>query len=56
MVNHTTCDFECNKACKIDKYSNFNSYPSKKHVIGKLLLEFEDEILNTSESCSDDQK
>ena len=40
------CDCECNKSCKIDEYLDIKSCPREKRLIGKSLLEWEDEILN----------
>ena len=45
MWNPNTCGCECNKATKIDKL----------RLIGKLVFECEDEILNTTETLSDDK-
>ena len=42
------CDYECNKACKIDEYLDTKNCSCKKRLIGKLLLECKDEILNTT--------
>ena len=44
--NPSTCDCECNMACKIDKYLDIKNFSCKKCVIGKLVLECEDEINN----------
>ena len=48
MWNQSMCDFECNKACKVDKYLDIRNYSCEKCLIGKLVLEYEDEILNTT--------
>ena len=50
------CDFECNKACKIDEYLYIKNCFCEKHLSGKLVLEFEDEILNTNETLLNDKK
>ena len=47
--NPSTCDCECNKACKIGKYLDFENCFCKKRVIGKLILVCKDEILHISE-------
>ena len=43
----STCDCEYNKACKIDEYLNTKNCYCKKRLIGRLVLECEDEISNT---------
>ena len=54
MWNPSTCDCECNKACKIDEHLDTKSSSYKKRLISKLVLECEDEMLNTTESSLDD--
>ena len=44
--NPITCDCGCNKACKIDKYLDIKTCSCEKHLIGKLVLECKNEILN----------
>ena len=39
--NPSTCDFECNKACKDDEYLNAKNCSCEKCLIGKLTLERE---------------
>ena len=56
MWNPSTCNCECNKACKIDKYLDIENYSSEKGLISKLVLECEDEILNATENSLDDKK
>lgn len=56
MWNLSTCDCDCNKACKIDEYLGPKSCLCKKRLISKLVLQFEDEMLNTAESYTDDKK
>ena len=56
MWNPSTCDCECNKACKIDEYLDIENCLCKKHLIDKLVLECEDEILDTTETSLDDKK
>ena len=51
MWNPSNCDYECNKACKIDEYLDIESCPCKKRLFGKLLVfACLDEILNTTET------
>ena len=56
MWNPTTCDFECNKACKTDEYLDIKNCSCGKRLIGKLVLSCEDEILNTTENSLDNEK
>ena len=52
MWNHSSCDYECNKACKIDEYFDIKKCSCEKRLIGRLVLECQDEILNTTKtSC-----
>ena len=46
MWSSTTCDCECDKKCKIDKYLDTKDCSYKKVLPVKLVLEYEDEILN----------
>ena len=51
MWNPSTCNCRCNKACKIDEnLDSKNCYVNCLSLIGKLLLEREDETLNTTET------
>ena len=50
MWNPSTCDCKGNKACKIDGYLDIKSCSCQKCLIGKLPLECEDEMLNTTET------
>ena len=43
----STCDCECDKKCKIDKYLDTKDCSCKKRLPVKLVLKYEDEILNT---------
>ena len=52
--NPSSCDCEHNKACKIDLYLDIKNYCCEKN--GKLVLECEDEILNTTETLINDNK
>ena len=54
MWNPST--YECNKACKSDEYLTTKNFSCKKRLIGKLVLECEDKILNTIETSLDDKK
>ena len=56
MWNPSTCNCECNKACKIDEYLDITICSCEKRLIGKLILECEDEILDTTETSLDNQK
>ena len=54
MWNPSKCVYyECNKAHKIDEYSNVKYRSCKKHC--KLVLACEDEILNTTETSLDNK-
>ena len=54
--NPTTYNCECNKACKTDEYLEIRNYSCKKRLIGKLVLECEDEMLNATETLLNDKK
>ena len=56
MWNHSTCDCDCNKGCKIDKYFDIKDCSCVKPLIGKLVSECKDEILNTTEILIDNKK
>ena len=47
---------ECNKACKSDEYLDTESCSCKKHLIDKLVLACEVEILNRTETSLIDEK
>ena len=49
-------DCKCNKVCKIDEYLDTKNCSCEKCLIGKLVLECEDEILNTIEKLLNDKK
>ena len=51
-----TFDCECNKAYKIEECSSIKHCSGKKCLIGKLVLECEDEILSVNGTCPDDTK
>ena len=44
------CDCECNKICKNDEYVDMKNRSFVKYLVSKLVLECEDEILNTTET------
>ena len=56
MLNPSACDWECNKACKIDEYLDVKNCSCEKRLIGKFVLECEDEILNTTKTLLNDKK
>ena len=56
MWNRNTCECKCNKACKIDEYIDTKNCSCEKRLIGKLVLESENETLNTTESSLDNKK
>ena len=56
LRNHITCNFECDKACKISKYVDIKSCSCKKYIFGKLVSAREDEMLNTTENSFVDKK
>ena len=56
MWKPSTCDCECTKGCKVDKYLNSKTSLFEKRLIGKLILGCKDEILNTTETSLDDKK
>ena len=43
-------DCECNEACKIDTYLLLKIFHVKKNLFDKLVLAYEDEILNKTET------
>ena len=50
LWNPKTCDCKSNKACKIDEYLDTKNWSCEKHLIGKLVLGCEDEILNNKKN------
>ena len=50
MWNPCTCDCKCNKTCKIDEYLDIKNCSCQNYLFGKLVLRYEDEILNTTET------
>ena len=51
----STCDCECNNTCKIDEYLHIKGCSCEKHLIGKLVLACEDNILSTTETSIDEK-
>ena len=56
ILNPSTCDCKCNKACQIDEYLDIKKFSCKKRLINKLVLKCEAEILNRTENSFDDKK
>ena len=56
MWQLSSCGCKCNKTCKIDDYLDIKNCSCKKFLIGKLVLERADEILETTETSFDDKK
>ena len=56
MWDPRKCHCECNKACKIDEYVDNKNCSCEKRLVGKLVLAYEDEILNITETSLDDKK
>ena len=56
MWNPRTYYCECSSACKIDEYLEIKNCSCEEQLIPKLVLEPEDEILNTTQSLLDNKK
>ena len=41
--NPSICEYECNKSCDVRKYSDYESYKSRKRLIYKLVEEFSED-------------
>ena len=54
--NPGSCDFGCNQSCKTDKYLDVKNCSYENRLLGKLVLECQDKILNTFERSFDDTK
>ena len=54
MWNSSTSDCKCHKACKNDEYLDTKNCSCEKQLIGNLVLECEDKMLNTTETSLDD--
>ena len=56
LSNPSACDYECDKACKIDKYLDIKNFSSEKRLFVKLVLAYEDETLKATENSLVDKK
>ena len=56
MRNPRTYDYKCNRTSKIDEYLYLENFLCRERLISKLVLEGENEILNTTETSPDDKK
>ena len=56
MRNPRTYDYKCNRTSKIDEYLYLENFLCRERLINKLVLEGENEILNTTETSPDDKK
>ena len=56
MESYSMCDCEFKKAFTIDKYFAIENCSCEKHLLGKLVLACEDEILNRPKTSFDDKK
>ena len=56
MSNRSTYVCECNKLCNICEHLGVKNCSCQKLLIGKLVLEYKNEILNTFETSLDDKK
>ena len=56
MQNPSACDCECNKTCNLDEYIDIKNGSCKNRLFEKLVLECEDQILNTSGTILNDKK
>ena len=52
----STCNYECNKTFKVDYYLDNKKRLCKKLLFGKLVLAFENRILNSTVISLDDKK
>ena len=48
--NPSTYHCECNKACKVNKYLSTKFFSFEKRLFSKLVLAYEDKILNATEN------
>ena len=48
MWNPSTCDCNCDKSWKIEKYFDIKDCSCKRRLFGKLVLACKDEVLNTT--------
>ena len=56
MWNPSTRDCAINQACKIDKYLDIKNCSCEKLLIGKSVIQCEDEVLNITETSVGDKK
>ena len=56
MRNPRAYDYKCNRTSKIDEYLYLENFLCRERLISKLVLEGENEILNTTETSPDDKK
>ena len=56
MWNPNACDCECNKIFRIDELFDIKNCSCEKHLIGNLVLESKDRIINTTEDSLNDKK
>ena len=56
MRNPRTYDYKCNRTSEIDEYLYLENFLCRERLISKLVLEGENEILNTTETSPDDKK
>ena len=56
MWKPSTFHCERNKACRIDEYLDIKNCSCEKLLTDKLVLEYEDEILKTTEILLNDKK
>ena len=54
--NPSTCDYECNKAIKIDKYLDTKNCLCERRLVRKLVLPCKDETLTATKNSLDDKK
>ena len=56
LWNPSTWDWECNKACKIDKYLDIKNFSCEKRLFDKIVLACEDQILNHTGASLEEKK
>ena len=54
--NHSTSECECDRSCDGGEYLDYGNCKCRKRLIGRLVLECEDGILNTTKGSFDDKK
>ena len=50
--NPSICEFECDKSCDVGEYLDYVNCKCRKRLTDKLVLEYVDEILNTTDTIS----